>query len=119
MKKIMLMLFMIIMVAVLSGCGFTSKNNEAVGQVKKIKFVTPIVCPDYALVDISLGVMRNGVGSMSTQDIWLVVHNNGGNSIEMLKKAAETGEIVKFQYDVKRGAICTPKSYLNKVEITK
>jgi hypothetical protein len=86
----------------LTGClGNSSAGNEAVGQVKRVQHKTPILCPDYNHVDISLGVMRNGVGSMSTQDMWLYVPNALDNSV--LTDAAQSGALVKISYDVARG----------------
>lgn len=31
-------------------------------QVKKVEHDTPLICPDQVNVDLSLGVMQNGVG---------------------------------------------------------
>lgn len=102
----------------LTGClGHTSTGNELVGQVKRVQHKTPLLCPDYVHVDISLGVMRNGVGSMSTQDIWLWVQNS--TDVAVLEKAAQNGQIVKVNYDVARGRWfeCVEKEELTRVEI--
>lgn len=88
-------------IPLLTGClGHSSAGNELVGQVKRVQHVTPWLCPDYAHVDISLGTMRGGVGSMSTQDIWLWVKNPA--DIKILEDAAKDGKIVKVNYDVAR-----------------
>lgn len=100
----------------LFGCGYISRDTELVGQVKKVTNNTPLLCPDYKTADISLGVMRNGVGSMSTQDVWIVVDTT---QAEVMKAAVETGEIVKITYDMKRITFCTPHYFASKVEIIK
>ena len=100
----------------LTACGYSSRDNEAVGQIKKIMFNTPIVCSDFYDVDLSLGVMRNGTGSMSTQDMWIVVSKS---DLTLLKQANETGDVVKITYDTQRVAICTDGKIASKVEIIK
>jgi hypothetical protein len=60
--------------------------------------------------------MRNGVGSMSTQEMWLYVPNEGDYNI--LAKAAETGAIVKIKYDEARLRFCVPANIVTHVEIT-
>lgn len=86
----------------LGGClGNSSTGNEATGQVKRVQHQTPIFCPDYYHVDISLGVVRNGTGSMSTQDTWLWVPND--SDVKKLEQAAQSGALVKITYDVARG----------------
>lgn len=86
---------------VLSACGHTSMDNEMTGQAKKLTHETPLICPDYIAFDLSLGVMQNGTGSMSTQDIWFVVRNV--QDFERLKAAVEAGKIVKVKYNELRG----------------
>ena len=109
------MLSVSVLLLALCSCGYTSKDNELIGQAKKVRHETPIICPDYANVDISLGVMRNGVGSMSTQDKWLLVRSE--SDLAKLKKAVEDGSIVKIKYDEYRVAICTPNEFVTSVEI--
>jgi hypothetical protein len=99
MKHLVLFLF-------LCSCGFEARNNELVGQVKKVIDVTPLICGDYTTADISLGVVRNGTGSMSKEDVIVVVDNHV--DVATLKKAAETGDLVKVTYDVKRATVCEP-----------
>lgn len=100
-----------------SGCGFSSRNTELVGQVKKVVGHTPIICPDYNSVDVSLGVMRNGVGSMSTQDVWLYVSSDTQTAI--LKHATENGLLVKVTYNEKRLTWCVPDKWVTSVEVLK
>jgi hypothetical protein len=85
------------------GCGNKTSANELTGQVVKR---TPLVCPDYVEVDISLGVMRNGIGSMSHEDISLRVMDE--SKVPELEKAAKDGAIITLIYDQARVAMCYP-----------
>lgn len=100
-----------------TGCGFSSSQNEASGQVKKVLTVTPIVCPAYTEIDLSLGVMRNGQGSISKEDLVLALDNSERETIGRLKVAAETGAIARLVYDVKRVSWCWPDHRLVSVVI--
>lgn len=113
MKTILLVIAMLTLVS----CGYSSKQNEMIGQVKKVSHETPLICDDRVDSDISLGVMRNGVGSMSSQDIWVTVPNQTDQ--EILKQANESGVLVKITYDVKRVNICRQSHIVTKVEIVK
>src|ERR1700677_1762153 len=104
----------ILSILFLSGCGYESKNNELVGQVKRVVEKTPILCSDWTQADVSLGVMRNGTGSVSKEDTFLTVVNK--QDADNLKQAAETGIPVKVIYNVKRIAFCTEKHIVTKVE---
>lgn len=89
----------------LGGClGYTGRDGEATGQAKKVTLVTNLLCPDYYAIDISLGVMRNGVGSMSNQDMWLTVRDVV--DIQKMKAAAANGSIVRIKYDSVRMPVC-------------
>jgi hypothetical protein len=99
----------------LTGCGYVSTDNELMGQVKKVKHNTPLICPNYYSVDVSLGVMRNGVGSMSTQDVWLRVEDH--SMLKTLREATESGALVKIKCDQYRFAPCAPDYTLTGVEI--
>jgi hypothetical protein len=107
------MLFAVLM---LSSCGYSSVKNEMIGQVKKVVSNTPIICPNYTSVDVSLGVMRNGVGSMSTQDVWLTVVRE--EDVTILKQAAESGKLVKINYDELRFAFCIDDHVISSVSMT-
>lgn len=109
MKKLLSLILLV------AACGYTSRDNELTGQVKRVKKVTPIICPDYTEVDVSLGVMRNGVGSMSTEDVWLLVNNP--QHVETLETAARDGSIVKVTYDVQRLVFCVPDHTLRTLEV--
>jgi hypothetical protein len=102
----------------LAGCGNVEIDAEAVGQVKKVTNATPVLCLDYQAVDISMGVMRNGVGSMSTQDIWFYIPDiPGKNLAKTLRSAAESGKLVKVTYDVRRWAPCSEDHWITSVEV--
>lgn len=117
MKKITLFaLLLAASMMLLSACGYSSQDNESIGQIKKVANMTPILCGKRTDVDLSLGVMRNGVGSMSQQDLWLTVRNP--QLVNTLKKAAETGAIVKVKYDEARVNFCWQDHELTSVEIT-
>lgn len=98
-----------------AACGNSSSGNELEGQVKKVIRRTPIICPDYVEADISLGVMRNGVGSLSKEDVLLRVESP--EQTETLKAAAKSGAIVSVTYDVNRVTICVPEHLLTSVHV--
>lgn len=104
-------------IAALTACGYSSTGNALEGQVKKLVHRTPIVCPDYMEADISLGVMRNGVGSLSKEDVLLAVDLADAASITTLKSAAKSGAIVTIGYDVPRISPCWPDHRLRSVAI--
>lgn len=109
--------FVLAMLLMLSSCGYSSRQNELIGQVKKVSHLTPILCGDRVDTDISLGVMRNGVGSMSAQDVWLTVENP--DDVKALATANESGELVKITFDEKRTTLCRRNEIVTKVEIVK
>lgn len=111
MKKIIICLGLLTLI----GCGYSSTENEVVGQIKKVVHNTPLICPNYFDIDLTLGVMKNGTGSMSTQDQWYYVEDK--SLIKKLKEANETGAIVKVKYDVKRFAFCVSNHFLTDVEV--
>ena len=98
-----------------SGCGYSQLNTEVVGQVKRVINNNPIICNGFTDVDLSLGVMRSGVGSMSTHDMKLTVASIA--DIHTLTKAAETGKLVKITYDEKRWTWCWNNYIVSKVEV--
>lgn len=100
-----------------AGCGYSSMDNEMIGQVKKVVKQTPIFCSYRDDVDVSMGVMRNGVGSMSSQDVWLTIGDS--ESLKILKAAADSGELVKIHYDVARITFCWEDHIIRKVELVK
>lgn len=114
MKKITSILVLIL----LSGClGYSSKDNEMSGQVKKVNHNTPLICGNFDDADISLGVMHNGTGSMSTRDEWVYVPNP--EDYKILQEAAKTGDIVKITYDQARTTFCVENITVTHVELVK
>jgi len=113
MKKV---LFLIAVTLCLAGClGNTSSENDLIGQVKKAQHATPILLPNYSQVDVSLGVVRNGVGSMSREDVWLYVEDQ--TDFKKLETAAQTGAVVHIHYNVARFRFYVPNDYVTGVEI--
>jgi outer membrane lipopolysaccharide assembly protein LptE/RlpB len=110
-------LLVIALCTALAACGYGSRDNELIAQVKKVTQQIPITCPGFTAVDLSLGVMRNGVGSMSKEDVWMTVTDK--DQIAKLQAAAESGQIVIIKYDDWRWRYCTPDSYVTSVELTK
>lgn len=100
------------------GCGYSARNSETVGQVKSIVNVTPLFCPNYTRVHMSLGVVQNGTGSMSTQDVDFVVDTI--NELNSLTLAQQHGNLVKVWHDNQRVAFCKNTTYfITKVELLK
>lgn len=113
MKKIIA----VVMLVGLSGCGWSGRDSQMIGQVKKVMHNTPILCDDYMDAEISLGVMQNGTGSMSTEDKWVYVPNQ--DDYKLLQDADEKGSIVKVTYDTKRIRWCVEEEMVTKVELVK
>lgn len=88
-----------------AACGNVATDSVMTGQVKKVQHNTPLICPDYVDVDVSLGVLKNGVGSMSTQDVWITVP--AADTLAVLTSAASSGMLVDITYDQRRVVICT------------
>ena len=108
--------FYIALLAVsLTACGYESRDNELSGQAKKIVHATPLFCPNHDDFEVSMGIVRNGTGSMSTEDVWFTVQNP--EQIAVLKKAADAGSIVHVKYDVRRFAFCQHNHILTDVII--
>lgn len=101
--------------ALIAGCGYTSQDNEMIGQVKKVQKNTPLICPDYTSVDVSLGVMRGGVGSMSSEDVWLTV--DATDNERKLREANESGKLVKIKFEVWRLVVCKKDHVVRSVEV--
>lgn len=105
----------IAMALALASCGYTARDGEAIGQAKKTTHATPVFCPNYVAFDLSLGVLRSGVGSMSTQDMWFTV--GPGVDLSILSRAVSAGAIVEVTYDTRRVAICTEMHILRSIKI--
>jgi hypothetical protein len=101
----------------MAGCGNSSTDGEMIGQAKRLTNVTPLLCMNYPAFDLSLGVMQNGTGSMSTQDIWFTVVNP--MAMASLRTAVDSGSIVRVVYDERRFAPCSEDHWLKDVEIVR
>lgn len=91
-------------------CGFTTmyaRDGELIGQAKRLTLVTPLwsVCPPYHALDVSLGILQNGVGSISDHDVELTIRDE--SDLDAMKSAVERGAIIKVRYDTRRLAFCT------------
>lgn len=104
-----------VLATLLTGCGYSAVDGELIGQAKKITHVTPLICPDYMSFDISLGVMQNGTGSMSTQDVWLTVYDP--QDLALMERAVADASIVRVRYSVRRWAVCTDDDVMTHIEI--
>jgi hypothetical protein len=96
-------------------CGNSTTDSEVTAQVKKVIRRTPLVCPDYVEVDVSLGVMRNGIGSMSHEDMKLRLMDE--SQVPALEKAAKDGAIVTLRYDEARMYMCYPERKLKSWQV--
>ena len=96
-------------------CGYSGRDSELIGQVKKVSHRTPLICPDWDAVDISLGVFRNGVGSASKEDVWMTVRDPA--TFEFLKKASESGSLVRIKYDEYRVTFCIEDMVVRSAEV--
>ena len=93
-------------------------GGELIGQVKKLRLVTPFwpVCPPYYALDVSLGVMQNGTGSMSTNDAWLTVKDT--DDLPAMREAVSNASIVKVKFDTRRLYACTEEYYATGFSLT-
>lgn len=108
-------LFLMTLTLACAGCGYASVGNDLVCQPKKIHHVTPIFCPTRDDVDVSMVVMVNGVGSMSTADMWLTVPNPWDR--DALQRAIDTGKIVHIRYDEARFRWCDNEDLVANVTV--
>ena len=113
MKKLLLASMLL-----LASCGYSSTDNEAIGQVKKVMNMNPIICNNYKMADIIVGsqqalYIQNSTGSAA--HTMIVVTNDQD---KVLRKAAELGKTIKFTYDQSRINFCTETDHFMKtVEI--
>ena len=117
MKKAIMMIAALAMAVSLSACGNSATDSELVGQVKKTLNNTPLIFPDYKDADVSLGIIRKGVGSMSSQDVW--VRMDDPAMFAVAKAASESGDLVKITYDHRRFVLYGPARIAKKIEVIK
>lgn len=97
------------------GCGgWSEKEISGTGQVKRVGLQNNIVCPNYYEADISLGIMRNGVGSVSTHDMVFFIPDS---MLKDFRTYSEKGSIVNFTYDVRRFDWCVNEFRLTSVKL--
>ena len=99
----------------LVGCGYSSKNSETLAQVKYIQKKTPLICPDMVTIGLSLGVMVNSKGSMSTHDVEVTTYDS--SVLETLQRAAKNGDLVELVFQQKRWSWCNEITEITKVHI--
>lgn len=105
----------LVSVILLAGCGYSHRDNEVVGQPKSVESTTPIFCPDQHILHLSLGVMRHGVGSMSTEDIRINIPD--ASLVPALKSAVESGKIINARTNEARFRICNEEKELISFEV--
>jgi hypothetical protein len=103
------------LIALLAGCGNVSVDGEAIGQAKKLTKTTNLFCPDYYSFDMSLGVMQNGTGSISKEDIWMTVDD--ARLIPAINAAVARGAVVKARYNQRRIPFCSDSYILTGIEV--
>lgn len=99
----------------LSGCGYSHRDNDVVGQPKSVESTTPVFCPDQHILHLSLGVMRHGVGSMSTEDIRINVPDS--SLVPRLKSVVESGKIINARTNEARFRWCNEEKELVSFEV--
>lgn len=97
-----------------SACGYTGRDAELIGQAKKVVHKTPIFCYNHYTLDVSLGVMKNGIGSMSTQDVWVMIPPD---QVPAAEAAVQAGALVRVKYNTKRLALCFPEDRATSLEV--
>ena len=105
----------LLMLMCLSSCGYTSRDNQVVGQVKSVINRTLLVCYDYVDAELIVGFLRTGIASMSVQDIHMQVENPG--DVKTLQAAVQSGKLVQVTYDAVRLNICGPVYHMTNVQI--
>lgn len=98
----------------LCSCGMSEVGTKGIAQIKRVHSINPIFCPQYKVLDASLGVMINGVGSMSTQDIDLTITDE---QAKILQEAAEKGKLVELTYSNRRFSFCEEERVLTSLKI--
>lgn len=99
----------------LAGCGYSHVGNDVVGQPKSIESTTPLLCPDQDVLHLSLGVMRHGVGSMSTEDIRINIPDH--HLATALQSVVESGGLINARTNEARFRWCNEEKELVSFEI--
>ena len=115
-------------ILLLSACGYSSIDNEAIGQVKKTMTINPIFCPQYKVADIIVGSQQALEQAFYIQNANKTNNSNSMNlhtaivvSVEqnkILQEALEKGKTIKFTYNEERITFCTTsRLFMQSVEI--
>lgn len=99
----------------LASCGYSQVNNELIGQPKSIESTTPLICPNQNILHLSLGVMRHGVGSMSTEDVLISIPDD--NLALRLQPVVKAGKLINAQTNEARFRWCNEMQELVAFEI--
>jgi len=99
----------------LMGCGYSALNSEFTGQVKYVEETNPLICDSFFQSGVSLGVMKNGTGSVSTHDVRIYIATP--ELAELFKRAASSTVPVKITYRQRRLTWCIPEMEATKIEI--
>lgn len=105
----------VLALVILTGCGYSHRDNDLVGQPKSVESTTPMLCPDQHILHLSLGVMRHGVGSMSTEDIRINVPDD--RLVPVLRSAVESGKLINARTNEARFRWCNEEKELVSFEI--
>lgn len=105
----------LLVLPLLVGCGYSHLNNELIGQPKAIEATTPLFCPNQNILHLSLGVMRHGVGSMSTEDILINIPDD--NLALRLQPVVKAGKLINAQTNEARLRWCNEEKELVSFEI--
>lgn len=117
MTSISRLVTLLLALALLAGCGYSHRDNDLVGQPKSVESTTPLLCPDQHVLHLSLGVMRHGVGSMSTQDILINIPDD--RLVPVLSAAVEQGKLINARTNEARFRWCNEEKELVSFEILK
>lgn len=101
--------------SLLAGCGYSHLGNDFIGQPKAIESTTPLFCPDQHVLHLSLGVMRHGVGSMSTEDIRINIPDD--NLVPVLQGVVKAGKLINAETNEARFRWCNEEKELVAFEI--
>lgn len=107
--------YLLVLIILTISCGYSHRDNEIVGQPKSVESTTPIFCPEQNILHMSLGVMRNGVGSMSVQDILINIPDS--TLVPKLKKVVEEGKIINAKTNEARFRWCNQEKELVSFEV--
>lgn len=98
----------------LSSCGNSATDIELTGQLKAAGVATNLICPDYFYLDMSMGVIKDGTGSVSKDDIFVTLY--GRQEYKKYQELAKVGAIITVHANMRRAAFCTETYIMIKEE---